>query len=816
MALRGHVSSMSLEEVLSFLGANGLEGELAVRSGEDASLRLYFQEGRVFFPFSARKGTYSLGKLLRHTGVLSREGLESYLSEARRKRKAELLQAEASADQLADARRRQTSEEIHDLFLWGDAHFEFLPGAIPPRVAADQAAGRGLLTDVQSLLMEVARRQDERRRIRASIPSSRVILRTRPGAEDAVVAGLTGARIDVAGAPFDGRLRVDDLLARWGVPHHDALGAVSLLVEAKHVEVLPLDEARAGCAAALAAGDLEQAARFLGHETTLDPGPADRFAPGPELALVRAPAWRGAAAVTAGFGLPGPRVFGLLRELLRGGAPFHATVRAGGRELLVAALPGEVSVHGADLDLPRVHVGLGHLKTKAIEAAAAPGGPGALALLDTLSLAQREEGRRAAVAEALAEVALWPRADLELRSRHTPCPSTGTCTAALLPVGREELLQALAVWHDVFQRVPGEDALLVAHQRAEGGEDPAARFFQRFELRRSVGELRLQARAGRLEFVKFAARGVRKGYLRRPEPDELEEAFAAARELGDDLHAARLARAAAALGQGDALLRRLGPLATDANALAGGVGAGVEGDLEGVGLAAVLQTLRENRRTGTLTVTAARREERLCFLRGDVYFLRVEDPEAAAFAEFFLGEGADEQVSELLEHKRALGLVDEGQLDQAEVRELKAAFLDTLFWEGARFAFHQNVLPDEFFAPGEHVSRVALQTDRFLLDAIRALTEWDAIRRVVPTGRAVFRFPDLARKMDAIRDLGAAEVLTLVDGRKSFDDVVRISGERRLAVGRLVKRLVEEGGLEHVGDAEALADGAPASTLGEA
>src|SRR5690606_20210798 len=109
-------------------------------------------------------------------------------------------------------------------------------------------------------------------------------------------------------------------------------------------------------------------------------------------------------------------------------------------------------------------------------------------------------------------------------------------------------------------------------------------------------------------------------------------------------------------------------------------------------------------------------------------------------------------------------------------------------------------LPDEFFAPDENVTEIALETDRFLLDAIRALTEWDQIRRVVPSGRAVFRFADLEAKMAAIRDRGHAEVLTLVDGRQTFDDLVRISGERRLVVGRLVRDLVEDGALQLVTD----------------
>src|SRR5690606_36926593 len=70
----------------------------------------------------------------------------------------------------------------------------------------------------------------------------------------------------------------------------------------------------------------------------------------------------------------------------------------------------------------------------------------------------------------------------------------------------------------------------------------------------------------------------------------------------------------------------------------------LEGDLDGVGLAAILQALRDQRRTGTLLVRAGGREERLLFHRGDAFLLRLgEDEETADFAAFLLGdEGSDE------------------------------------------------------------------------------------------------------------------------------------------------------------------------------
>jgi hypothetical protein len=788
MGLRGHVASMALEEVLGFLGANALDGTLTVTCGEEASLRLYFHEGRIFFPFSGRKGTYSLGKLLRHTGALSREALETYLAAARRE-KAALLQAEAEGPQVEEARRRQTTEEIHDLFLWGNARFEFAPGPMPPRVHQDYTAARGLILDIQGLLMEVAHRADERRRIRAVLPSSRVVLRQNQGLEADVVAGLAAERIDVTASPFDGETRVDDLLARWGVPHHDALRAIGLLLEHQKVKLLPVAEARAKAALRIAQGDLAGAGRLLGH--VYDVAPTQ---PGPplELDLVASAAFTSGPETAVSLRLPGRRAFALAQALLERSSQFTMVLRASMHEVKLSALPGEVAVRGSNVELEDVLLHLQKLDPKGLAAAKAanPGLPVDLTpLVAPLAL---EEGRRELVVHTLVASALLGPIDVELRNRHQPAAADAH-VVALPPDARAKLVASLGQWAKVLDRVPGDDAIFISGRKAGETNDPAVRFFSRFTLRRNLGEARREARAKPLEFMVFVARGLDRGYLRAPTVDELGPMIVKAREQGNDIQVSRLVRAGLALGLGDGLQKAVGQVAATVQADA--PQPAIEGDLEGIGLAAVLQALRDNRRTGTLQIKAGKREEKLYFHRGDAFILRFQDAEAEAFAEFFLGEEGAAEVSALAEtHGGAGGRIDESAIDQHELREIKSQFLDILFWEGATFAFFQNELPDDFFEPGENVSEIALETDRFLLDAIRALTEWDQIRRVVPTGRAVFRFAEPERKLAILRERSDdAALLTLIDGRQAFDDMVRVSGVRRLVAGRLIKGLVEEG-----------------------
>ena len=102
--------------------------------------------------------------------------------------------------------------------------------------------------------------------------------------------------------------------------------------------------------------------------------------------------------------------------------------------------------------------------------------------------------------------------------------------------------------------------------------------------------------------------------------------------------------------------------------------------------------------------------------------------------------------------------------------------------------------------PGEGVSKVALRTGRFLMEAMQLVTEYEAIVEVIGNSRTAYAFAQADGKLKAIQALGHPEILTLIDGRLCFDDLVRISGEQRLEVGRVVRGLVEDGSLEKTGE----------------
>jgi hypothetical protein len=224
----------------------------------------------------------------------------------------------------------------------------------------------------------------------------------------------------------------------------------------------------------------------------------------------------------------------------------------------------------------------------------------------------------------------------------------------------------------------------------------------------------------------------------------------------------------------------------------------LHGTLAGIGLAAVLQSLNSQRRTGTLTVFTDEREEHLYFKRGEAYVL-IYEKEDDDFARDFLGGSWMDTVQ--LSHDFAsasAGSLSETDLTEADLRAIKDKFLDMLFWDEAEFVFVKDKLPPEFDDPDDKVSKIALQTGRFLLEAIQRLTEWDGVRRVIGTRAAVLDFFDFERKMNQSTAVAGRklQILTLIDGCLTFEQVVKLSGLEHLEVGRVVVDLVDAGHLQ--------------------
>jgi len=793
MAIYGDVSSLGLEDVFRFLAGNAQEGVLTVRGGNNASFRLYFRDGRIFIPYSDQEGIESLGKVLQPNGVITRAwgGLMHQL----RKRSGRLRRI---ALKKAETVKRQYTEEIHSLFLWDEGHFEFAHGALPSLIDEELEAGRGLLVEPTAIVMEVARRSDERSLVRRMIPSGRVILRVQN--EGKVAKALEEFAPEGKPSDFDGRTGLDALLEAWGASHMEALIAIASQIEAGFLAPISPEEAEALIDQALLEDDPRLAGTLLGHLIDVQPSRGSSVRLGPVGAFINSTAFKEGPEVTCAWRLDGQRLFLLAREALDSGAAFTLEFRLKERVLRIATLPGVLSVSSegpwSTPPLKDYLLRLGMLPESLAERA------------DTLSeetlharagSGSLERASLERLIEELADLAFWGSADVVLKNRGSiDGSSSSSLIVALNAKTVKRVRDGLRHWSWIFGSVPGEAAVYLRSKQTRRN-DPAAKFFGRFSPARNVGELQRFAEAPRLKFAEFVAKGLKAGYLVRPNADQLERWAREAQQQNNHILAHRLIRAGSAFGYGpqfDELAEayRGRQLATRPEPV-------LHGELSGTSLPAILQDLSRSRRSGVLKVTSGTREEKLHFFEGDAFVLRYTDTEGEDFVNFLLGDDKHDLVDPVQS-------VDESELGAQELRELKDSFLELMFLADATFAFYINDLPEEFFAPRQGVTKVALDTGRFLLEAVGAMDAWDGIRAKIGDGAAVLRFVDPDTKLNAVRERDCAQTLTLVDGRLSFDELVRLSGEDRLQVGRVCADLLAAGELQVV-DAEFVSNGGP-------
>ncbi len=167
MVLRGKLRDVGLTELFQMLAASskgGNEGTLTIRSGE-RKIHIFFGKGRLRL---LREGGIShtvLGKLLLRTGKITKAQLEKGLE--KQKVSGVLLGRVllglgfVTEEDVDNCLKTQLEEEIHNVFLWEDAEFEFTPG--PPAAPFVDSAllGKEIPFGVNEFLLEATRRVDE-------------------------------------------------------------------------------------------------------------------------------------------------------------------------------------------------------------------------------------------------------------------------------------------------------------------------------------------------------------------------------------------------------------------------------------------------------------------------------------------------------------------------------------------------------------------------------------------------------------------------------------------------------------------------------
>ena len=164
---------MSVSDLLQFLAVGRKTGTLAFSHGKVVK-GIYFENG-VIVGSSTNDAREYLGQVLIHYGKITEAQLQAAMEVQRTSgggRLGQILVAQGILQQsdIVEVLEIRTLEVIYDLFLWPEAHFEFVVEDPLPsdftRVAVDPTR----------VIMEGIYRADELNRYRAVIPSDRAIM----------------------------------------------------------------------------------------------------------------------------------------------------------------------------------------------------------------------------------------------------------------------------------------------------------------------------------------------------------------------------------------------------------------------------------------------------------------------------------------------------------------------------------------------------------------------------------------------------------------------------------------------------------------
>ncbi len=835
MSLRGSQETVNLVSLLSLITDSGHSGTLRLRLAE-RMVSLHFHDGLIYLLNSVNaQGPEKIVAPLVREGKLGEDDLIRVLTIQKQMGVTESLgnllisQGLVSREDVDAVLRDQLEEEICDLLFAEDAEYEFAKGLLPEEIEKGDERIRTLGFEVQSILVEASRRQDEWRRIRKTIETDRAILviarRTegewkreedgsisgrhrQPGSDEEaqILARWRAAHARFEANPFDGVTTVEEIVAASGV---SAFAAMRVMADMK----------KQGLVRELLPSEIESyAIRHLQAERSRDAYKLAEWANEIESLqavgdsldkyLLHADTLRGQGFQTR---TKSARALQMLSRLLGIGEPFRFLAREGESQVECYLSPKTLRVHL--MGPRRTHSTSRYLRRRnAIKkedlARAKKKAQRERRHLDRVLVEDgfitRDAWLRAVkdkVVSGLFSIFGWNEPYVEIQGGRVTAPPPSSinglvCEIPLDDSLREDFKRALRRWKVLIEKIPSRDVLCLCPTQRKKGEKKRAHHL--FNGLRTVGDIIQLAYVAPYELARFLFESMKSGLIRPLEDREHYEGLETALAEKHYDEAVTYCRSAMGwryapqlYGQRLEELRRL--LADRPNMESRPV---LQGESDTFGIAEVIQLLHQGKRSGTLKIRGADRELVFYLYDGDIHLLKVDEPDEDI--EVWELTSSTDSSPELGKIKQR-GALRESDLTDDQALGIKEDVLESFTWEEAHFEFIQNLLPTELRGADDKSTTLALNTPQLLMQAMTRMSEWDELRGLIQSPRAILKFTAGAGAEVVAASEMTDSTASLFNGRRTLEEVARLSGKRRFVVFRDAARLVRDGQLEYVG-----------------
>jgi outer membrane protein assembly factor BamB/tetratricopeptide (TPR) repeat protein len=263
-SLKGNLNSVDLANIFQMLTLNQREGTLYIFEGASRKA-IYFGHDGVSMLSKGRSKTDALGRiLLRYDRLTPQQLAHAIEKQGERGRLIGQVLVEESICSRADideALQIQIQEEVYSLFIWKDAQFEFIEGE--PDAEFRTEGVQKLTFNVNSVIMEAARRVDEWEWIQGLVPDTcevyRYTSRNVPLTDSIFQEPYAGKVL----AAIDGKRSTEEIILASYVNKFEVSKILALLLDAGAIEKLPVPELRREAGEAVRAGDTRAAVKFL-------------------------------------------------------------------------------------------------------------------------------------------------------------------------------------------------------------------------------------------------------------------------------------------------------------------------------------------------------------------------------------------------------------------------------------------------------------------------------------------------------------------------------------------------------------------------
>ena len=230
----------------------------------------------------------------------------------------------------------------------------------------------------------------------------------------------------------------------------------------------------------------------------------------------------------------------------------------------------------------------------------------------------------------------------------------------------------------------------------------------------------------------------------------------------------------------------------------------LKGNIETFYLSSILQLLAQDKKTGILTIAEKGRIVRVYIKNGNIvyavgtqkevrlgYLLRTKGIISAEELQkaLTLAKQRNEKLGKILVEKGFISVETLKKFIHQQVRDI---LYDLFLWKRGDFEYvdQEFSLDEEFVTELNHME--------VILEGTRRVDEWEILKKNIPEANMVFKINrSVEEKRDTI-NLTANEwrIISLVDGKRTVQQVVEDSGNDEFSVYRVINSLISSGLVE--------------------